>query len=717
MASKRKNKNKLTGGHGLIACLLIAWMGVIIWRLAYLQIMQPRNYVNTSIAQREKTEKIEAFRGEIVDRNGAVLASSTDTDSVLADLYQVKEETQAQIIKTLAPILNTSENDLRRKFNSGSKAPVLARQVDVQVSQNIRTSMEAAKLSGIKVIRETQRRYPNGTLASHLLGFVNGEEKGVGGLELQLDKSLRGQDGENTYEKDAVGKPFARAEKDALAGARVITTIDTTLQSQVESALAQALDETKADSISAIVMDPRTGEILAMANAPTFDPSARWSGSDQEALRRNRAITDIYEPGSVFKIVGYSAAIEEGLVSPEEKIRCNGSVTIGNRVIKDEHCHGELTLSQALAKSSNTGAIYVARKVGDEKMAEYISRFGFGHRTGIDLPAEAVGLVRPLEKWQATSIGSIAIGHEVGVTALQAVSAMAAIGNGGEWVKPHVIKRIVTGDAGQRLLWESERQARRVISQQTASTITSMLEGVVESGTASHAVQLGGYSAAGKTGTAQKIIGGRYSDTAYVASFAGFVPAVNPRFAIIVTIDNPKGAHQGGQVAAPIFSRIAQSALVGYDVLPDNEKAKQGIAELETRYKEKPGDWNWQPVATPTATPKMIKAIVAAIPNPTIKPGVKPIASPVPTAKVKATPMPVLKLPTPPPAKPVVTVKNIPGKPKPQPVVSNGPNVVGRGLREVASMCSQAGLKLRAIGSGVARSQSRQGDTLVVEFK
>ncbi len=716
MASRRKKKNSLTGRHGFIACLLIVWMGVIIWRLAYLQIMQPQNYVSTSVAQREKTEKVEAFRGEIVDRNGTVLASSTDTDSVLADLYQVKENTQAQIIKTLAPMLNTSENDLQRKFNSGGKAPVLARQVDIQVSQNIRTSLEAAKLSGIKVVRETQRRYPNGSLASHLLGYVNGAEQGVGGLEFQLDKHLRGQDGKNIYENDAVGKSFARVEKNAFAGARVVTTIDTGLQSQVESALAQALEETKADSISAIVIDPKTGEVLAMANAPTFDPAARWSGGDQEAyVRRNRAIADIYEPGSVFKIVGYSAAIEEGLVSPDEKIRCNGSVTIGNRIIKDEHCHGELTLSQALAKSSNTGAIYVARKVGNEKMADYISRFGFGHRTGIDLPAEAAGLIHPLEKWQATSIGSIAIGHEVGVTALQAVSAMAAIGNGGEWVRPHVIKQVVTGDAGQRVLWEAQRESHRVISPQTATTITSMLEGVVESGTARHAVQLGGYTVAGKTGTAQKIISGRYSDSAYMASFAGFVPAINPRFAIIVTIDNPKGAHQGGQVAAPIFSRIAQASLVGYGVLPDNEKAKQGIAELETRYKEKPGDWNWQPEATPNATPKTNHLVATPSLKPTVRASVKPSATPPSTVKVSATPR--LKLPTPPPVKPTVTVKNIPDKPKPQPVVKSGPNVIGRGLREVASMCSQTGLKLRAIGSGVARSQHRQGDTLVVEFR
>lgn len=687
-------------------------MGVIIWRLAYLQIARHEELSDKTRVQQGAVENVTAFRGEIVDRHGTVLASSIDTDSVMADLYQVKEDAKAKIIKTLAPMLRTNENDLWRKFNSGSKAPILAKKLDVESSNNIRTSVAANKLAGIKVIRATERHYPNGSLAAHILGYVDGSEKGVSGLEMKIDKYLRGQDGKLQFEKDAIGQAFSRTEKMALAGAQVITTIDSALQHKTEQALAKALADTRADSVSAIVMDTQTGEILAMANAPTFDPSGKWGDNQQEEyVRRNRAITDIYEPGSVFKIVGYSGAIEEGLVRPEDKIRCNGSVTLGSRVIKDEHCHGEVTLAQALAKSSNTGAIHVVRKLGDERFAKYIELFGFGRKTGIDLPAEAFGLAKPFNKWQTTSFASIAIGQEIGVTAIQAVAAMSAIANHGIWVKPHLVKKIVTGDAGQRTLWEAQTETRKVISEQTAKTISSMLEGVVESGTARHAVQLAGYTAAGKTGTAQKVINGKYSDSAYVASFDGFVPATNPRFAIIVTIDNPKGAHQGGQVAAPVFNQIAQAALSDYGVLPDTEDHRQAMAELQTRYAATPKDWNRQAQAPPAP----VKVVAAPTPKPSVKPTVA--ATPkAPAVKVKPTPKPtpILKLP-PPKALVEKGVKKAPAPGKQE--SGGGPNVIGRSLREVASLCNQAGLKLQANGSGIARSQRRVGDKLIVEFR
>ena len=409
--------------------------------------------------------------------------------------------------------------------------------------------------------------------------------------------------------------------------------------------------------------------------------------------------------------MGYSGAIEEGLVRPEDKIRCNGSVTLGSRIIKDEHCHGEVTLAQALAKSSNTGAIHVVRKLGDERFAKYIELFGFGRKTGIDLPAEAFGLARPFNKWQTTSFASIAIGQEIGVTAIQAVAAMSAIANRGIWVKPHIVKKIVTGDAGQRTLWEAQPETRKVISEQTAKTISSMLEGVVESGTARHAVQLAGYTAAGKTGTAQKVINGKYSDSAYVASFDGFVPATNPRFAIIVTIDNPKGAHQGGQVAAPVFNQIAQAALSDYGVLPDTEDHRQAMAELQTRYAATPKDWNRQAEATPAP----VKVVATPTPKPSVKPTVTATPKP-PAVKVKPTPKPtpILKLPT--PKAPVE--KSVKKAPVPIKQESGGaPNAIGRSLREVASLCNQAGLKLQANGSGIARSQRRVGDKLIVEFR
>ena len=713
MASKRNKKQRsITGRHILIACLFVAWMGVIIWRLAYLQIARHEELSDKTRLQQGAVEDVAAFRGEIVDRHGTVLASSIDTDSVMADLYQIKEDAKSRIIKTLAPMLRTNENDLWRKFNSGSKAPILAKKLDVEASNNIRTSVSANKLAGIKVIRATERHYPNGSLAAHILGYVDGSEKGVSGLEMKIDKYLRGQDGKLQFEKDAIGQAFSRTEKMALAGAQVITTIDSALQHKTEQALAKALADTQADSISAIVMDTQTGEILAMANAPTFDPSGKWADNKQEEyVRRNRAITDIYEPGSVFKIVGYSGAIEEGLVRPEDKIRCKGSVTLGSRIIKDEHCHGEVTLAQALAKSSNTGAIHVVRKLGDERFAKYIELFGFGRKTGIDLPAEAFGLARPFNKWQTTSFASIAIGQEIGVTAIQAVAAMSAIANRGIWVKPHIVKKIVTGDAGQRTLWEAQPETRKVISEQTAKTISSMLEGVVESGTARHAVQLAGYTAAGKTGTAQKVINGKYSDSAYVASFDGFVPATNPRFAIIVTIDNPKGAHQGGQVAAPVFNQIAQAALSDYGVLPDTEDHRQAMAELQTRYAATPKDWNRQAEATPAP----VKVVATPTPKPSVKPTVTATPKP-PAVKVKPTPKPtpILKLPT--PKAPVE--KSVKKAPVPIKQESGGaPNAIGRSLREVASLCNQAGLKLQANGSGIARSQRRVGDKLIVEFR
>ena len=372
--------------------------------------------------------------------------------------------------------------------------------------------------------------------------------------------------------------------------------------------LANALEETKAESASAIVVDPATGEILALANAPTFDPSTRYNSSASESFaRRNRAIMDAYEPGSVFKVVTYSAALEEGVVSPEDKIFCgNGQITLGSRVIHDSHPLGELTIREAFAKSSNVAAIKVSMKLGKDKFSEYVSRFGFGQKTNIELPAETAGIVHSLKDNEKTGkpaslsrMASMAMGHEVGVTAIQAVSALAAIANKGTWIQPHLVRKIVSGDAGQRVLWESRPQKRTVVSPETAEKIRSMLVGVVEEGTGKRA-RLADYDVAGKTGTAQKIIGGKYSQSAYIASFAGFVPASNPRYAIIVVLDNPRGAHQGGQVAAPVFNEIASAALIDNGVLPDSEAYRSSLAKLREKAQEKTQS---NSVARPAATP------------------------------------------------------------------------------------------------------------------
>jgi len=712
MASRSSKKQRsITGRHIFIACLFVAWMGVIIWRLAYLQIARHEELAEKSARQRQETQTVTAVRGTIVDRNNAVLVTSIETDSVMADLYQIKDNIKAEIIKTLAPPLRTTEAALASKLNSGNKAPVLGAKLDWEAADQIRKAIEANKLTGVKVLRDTQRHYPNGSLAAHLLGTVNAEEKGVSGLEMRLDKFLRGQDGKLEFEKDAVGRAYSQEERAALAGGRIVTTLDIVLQHKVEQALAQALEETKADSISAIVMDPATGDVLAMANAPTFEPTARWQGTEQEKIvRRNRAIVDVYEPGSVMKMVTYSAVIEEGLASPDDKINCRGPYMNGPHPISDTHSYGDLTVRDALAKSSNVGTIRLALRLGKDRFADYVTRFGFGQKTGVDLPAEEIGLVRKAENYEPTSLPSMSIGYSVGVTAIQAVSAMASIANRGLWVQPHILKKIVSADASQRVLYEFEPKTRRVLREETADVIKSMLAGVVEHGTARNAIQLASYTAAGKTGTAKKVVNGRYSDSAYNASFAGFVPATNPRFAIIVVLDTPKGAHQGGQVAAPIFNQIAQAALGDYGVLPDVDEFRQKMVATEDDLRAKPAK---QPDAAPTA----IKAVAAPVSStsPTPKASVKPTATPV-SAKAKATPTPkatpILKLPV---AKSSVRVE---AATKPEPAKSsNAPNVIGRSLREVASLCSQAGLKLKAVGSGVAKSQRRVGDTLIVEFR
>ncbi len=717
MASKRSKKQRSnTARYVFIACVFVAWMGVLIWRLAFLQIARHEELAEKAARQRNETQSVAAARGTIVDRNNVTLVTSIATDSVMADLYQIKDDVKAQIVKALAGPLRTSETALTSKLNSGNKAPILGAKLDWNVTEQIRQLVEANKFKGIKLLRDTQRHYPNGSLAAHVLGSVSAEEKGVSGLEARLDKYLHGQDGQLQLEKDAAGRAFSQEERAALAGGRIVTTLDVVLQHKVEQALAQALAETKADSISAIVLDPATGEILALANAPTFEPGARWQGSEQEiTLRRNRAIADVYEPGSVLKMVTYSAAIEEGLARPDEKLNCRGPFMNGPHPISDVHPYGELTVAQALAKSSNVGAIRLALRVGKERYADYLTRFGFGQKTGIDLPGEEVGLLRSVKHWEPTSLPSMSIGYGIGVTAMQAVTAMASIANRGLWVQPHVLKKIVSADASQRVLFEVQPPTRRVISEQTADVIKSMLAGVVETGTARNAIQLASYTAAGKTGTAKKVVNGHYSDSAYNASFAGFVPATNPRFAIIVVLDTPKGAHQGGQVAAPIFNQIAQAALGDYGVLPDVEEFRQKMTEAKDALRAK---------STPPAevAPTPIKVVATPTPSATATP--KPSVKPTPTpsaAKAKATPTPkptpILKLPA---AKSAVKVeaatKPVPTK-SPAAKPGNAPNVVGRSLREVASLCSQAGLKLKAVGSGTAQSQRRVGDTLVVEFR
>jgi len=369
--------------------------------------------------------------------------------------------------------------------------------------------------------------------------------------------------------RDARRDTFESAGGPARPGQTLVLTIDQTVQYRTEQVLAAAVERAHAKSGAAIVLDPKTGEILALANAPSFDPNAA-SGTSAET-RRNDALQNIYEPGSTFKIVAYSAALEEKLTRADEPIDClGGGINVFGRFVRDHTPYGTLTTTEALAKSSNVAAIKLGMRVGNERMYEYMRRFGFGAKTGVELTGETSGLLRKVEKWQPSSIGSIAIGQEVGVTPLQMAAAFGALANDGVRVAPHLLREV--RDEGGEVVQRTQPESRRVVSAETAQSLRHMLEMVTLKGTAKRA-QLEGYTAAGKTGTAQKIDPRTraYSKTKHVASFVGFAPVENPSVVIIVVVDEPVGAYHGGDVAAPIFSEIANQILPYLDVLPDEE--------------------------------------------------------------------------------------------------------------------------------------------------
>jgi cell division protein FtsI (penicillin-binding protein 3) len=424
-------------------------------------------------------------------------------------------------------------------------------------------------LAGVHCRSEPTRYYPNGSLASHVLGYVGLDGIGLGGVERFYNEKISGEPGKLFIEKDSGGRAYESYEIPAKPGQTLLLTLDHSIQYKTEQALEAAVKQSRAKSGTAIVLAPATGEILALANAPGFDPNR--PGDAVADARRNWALENIYEPGSTFKIIAFSAAIEKGLVKPQDRIDCQmGSVTVAGRVVRDHHSFATLTIADALAKSSNVAAIKLGIRVGDPTMYDYITRFGFGSRTGIELPGETVGLLRPVKRWQPSSIGSIAIGQEIGVTPLQMVSAFGALANDGLRVAPHLVREIrsAAGDT----LYRAQPEERRVISSQTAVAIRGMLEGVTLYGTAKQA-QLDGYTAAGKTGTAQKIDPKTrgYSRTKHVASFVGFAPVRNPAVVIIVVIDEPAGAYHGGDVAAPVFRSIAELVLPELGTMPDTD--------------------------------------------------------------------------------------------------------------------------------------------------
>lgn len=549
--------------------ILILWVAAICGRLIYLQIFCYGDFVQRAARQQQRTIEVFPRRGVIYDRSGRPLAMSIAVDSIFAVPSEIPD--QATTASLLARILKDDPHEILARMKSSHAFCWIARKVENDVAARIR----ALNLKGIYFQKESKRFYPKRDLAAQTLGYVGLDDEGLGGIERAYNARLRGKPGAMLISLDARRKWFGRVERQPDAGENLVLTIDQNIQYIAESELDAAMSSTHALAGTVIVQNPRTGEILALANRPTFNPN--WFQKSSAQALNNRAVSDIYEPGSTFKIVTIAAALEEKLAKPEDVIDCQmGAIYIGKTRIRDHKAYGDLTVAQILANSSDVGAIKLALRLGDERFDHYIRAFGFGKQTGIELPGETRGIAKPVARWSKVSIGAIAMGQEIGISGVQLISLISTIANDGVYNAP----RLVAGatDAGadqdgrlQKIMFHPANE-HRVISTLTAAEMKKMMEGVVLFGTGKKAI-LNGYTSAGKTGTAQKAdpATGRYSRTQYIASFAGFAPVNNPALSIAVILDAPVGPHEGGLVAAPVFARIAQQTLGYMNVSRDAE--------------------------------------------------------------------------------------------------------------------------------------------------
>jgi cell division protein FtsI/penicillin-binding protein 2 len=546
-----------------VLTVITLWALVVQTRLVWLQVIQHDFYVTTALNQQRRHMTVAAPRGDIVDRHGQVLATSAEGTAITADLSDVDDPawTAAQLCTALRDCSPKDKADLVEKLSRKGEFAYLRRWRSVSSEQLAR--VQALELQGISFMPEPGRYYPNMGLAAHVLGFVGvgdgiGNE-GLAGLELAYDDQVGGRPGEFLIQRDGRKPMQTRVEVPPVPGAKLELTIDRDLQYFTERELEAAVKDHDAKGGTAIVMDPRNGEILALASYPGFNPNAPGLSTADE--RRNRATQDVYEPGSTFKIVTASAAIEEGVLKATDLIDCNpGVITFpGRKPITEAkgHNYGLIPFEDVIVKSSNIGAIKAGLRVGAERMSRYVHRFGFGEVLGTDFKGQSKGIVFPTDRINDSTLASMSMGYNVSVTPLQMATAASAVANGGTLYAPHVVSAIVR-DGKREVV--APKVLRQAINQETASTVTTFMEGVVDRGTAK-AAQMDRYQVAGKTGTAQQIVDGHYANQ-YNSSFVGFVPSRNPVFTIIVVIDNPRqGGHYGGEVAAPVFKRIADAAL------------------------------------------------------------------------------------------------------------------------------------------------------------
>jgi cell division protein FtsI (penicillin-binding protein 3) len=681
----------------IVAMLAVFWMLAVTGRLAYLQLIRHSDYLVRAQRQQQRTIEISPKRGEIFDRNMRPLAMSVQVDSAFAVPAEINDAGLAAHL--LSGPVGIPYDVLEARLGAPGSFVWLRRKLTAEQSEAI----QKLNLKGIYFQKENQRFYPKRDMAAHVLGFVDPDEKGLGGIESELDSEIRGQSEKVMVLADARQRIFDGGQALAERGASVVLTLDEKIQYIVERELAAAIAKTHAPAGTVIVMNPNNGEILALANWPKFDPNTAVTAPAES--RMNRAVSAIYEPGSTFKLITLAAALDQEVTRPDEVFDClNGSIVIAGHRIHDHKPFGLLSVAEILAKSSDVGAIEVAMRLGQTRFYDYIRAFGFGTPTGVDMPGESRGLLHRLEHWTPISIGAVSMGQEVGVTPIQLIAAVSAIANGGTLYKPHIVEELRRGD--QVLPADGPLAAaepKTVIRPQTAATMRRVMEGVVLKGGTGTLARLEGWTSAGKTGSAQKIDPntGRYSPTQLIASFTGFAPINSPAITVLVSLDSPVGPHEGGMVAAPVFKRVAEQVLAYLDVprdVPVNAKLVQAVykeneADGASLEDFSSADFSAQPEEAAAGPAVGTTATAASGGGVRAKNGKGPVRAPIVTLSVDESGD--------------IAV----------------PDFTGRTMRDVTDQCLRLGLNPVLVGTSLATGQSpaagakvKHGAKITVEF-
>ena len=732
-----------------LAFLIVLGLGAVVGRLVQLQIVQYGEYLARAHRQQQHIVEVSPARGVVYDRNLHELAMSIPEDSCFAVPAEISDA--PMVSRLLSGILKMEPEEIETRLTASKSFVWIARKLPAEKVQRI----QALNLRGIYFQKESQRFYPKGELAAHALGYVDIDGRGLGGVEYQYDDRLRGKPVQMLVMADARRRWYERHGPDASQAANLVLTLDVNIQYIAEKALDAAIAKTHAKAGAILVQDPNTGELLAVANWPSFDPNA--AGAAAPEARMDRAVSALYEPGSTFKIVTVAAALNEGITNPDEVVDCQmGSILIANHLIHDHKPFGLLTVTKVVAESSDVGAIKLGLRLGPKKFYDYIRAFGFGSLTGVELPGESRGLLRRVENWSAISIGGVSMGQEVGVTPVQLVSAVSAIANGGVVNRPKIVREVRPCAAGRAdcpvptapheagaasesqggqppASASADDSAHRAVRPETAAMLRKMLEEVVLSGTGKLA-RLDGYTVAGKTGTAQKIdpATGRYSTRDYIASFVGFAPVNSPAVTVLVVLDSPIEGHHGGDVAAPVFRDVAQQTLSYLRVPPDIPVAPRvevaSMRGASTAEAEDLSDFDSSQLLDPNAqrTDQPLILPPAAGPGQTpagygARAGMTTVraSGPNPKGTLARRPAPAgtgsTRTEALPPVETTVVLDESNGVPV--------PSFEGRTVRAFVEECLRLGLSPVPVGAGVAVEQSppsgtrvRAGSRIVVRF-